>query len=142
MAFRYEPYSVARPTAPLCLGLMVQLLGGGVINQTSLDVVLMLLSPVAHCEASWKRSQIKTRRTRLPTAPAPTRGLIRLLSSLNIPVSHKKCQGGGEEIVQMHARFAVHVCRSIFRRHGRRRRRRTTGLVNAGGVGRQTKADN
>lgn len=104
VAFRYEPYSVARPTAPLCLGLMVQLLGGGVINQTSLDVVLMLLSPVAHCEASWKRSQIITRRTRLPTAPAPTRGLIRLLSSLNIPVSHKKCQGGGEEIVQMHAR--------------------------------------
>lgn len=52
VAFRYEPYGVAQPTSPLCLGLMVQLLGGGVINQTSLDVVLMLLSPVAHCEAS------------------------------------------------------------------------------------------
>lgn len=100
------PTSVAQPTSPLCLGLMPQLLGGGVINQTSPDVVLMLLSPVAHCQASWKRSRIITHRTRLPTAPAPTCGLIRLLSSFNIPVSHKKCLRGGEGIVQTRTSFA------------------------------------
>lgn len=108
------------------------------INQASLDVVLMLLSPLAHGKASEERSQIITQRTRPPTAPAPTRGLIRLLSSLNIPRQPLKKKmpelGGGGDRSDAHAL----VCGSTFRRHGRRWR--TAGRVNAGGVGRQTKA--
>lgn len=110
------------PPLPVCLELVPQLSGGGVINQTSPDVVLMLLSPVE----LGPPPNSKTSRTRPPTAPAPTHGLIRLLSSFNISVHHKKKpeRRGGEGRVQTYAAS------------------RTATSVNAIWVGRQTKEDN